>query len=528
MTAQLHESQARAGLLELQRRVLERIASGAPLAEVLEKLVELIERQATGMRCAVLLADAEQKQLRFIAAPSVPPEYKAGMEPLLRVGAGTGACGAAAFLRAPVYTKDMAIDPRWISCRDLAIRNGLRAIWSMPILSDENAVLGRFAMYYAEPRLPEPGHIQLIEMATQMARVAIDARRTEDALRESEHLLRRAMEAIPAMVWSARPDGTLDFLNGAWKQYMEVPAQELERWDWAARVHPEDRPRVLEHWRGLIANGIASEIEMRLRRSDGSYRWFFARQQPVRDEAGRITRWYGSLTDIEDRRQMEEKLRRSAEELQALSRRLVDLQESERKLLSRELHDRVGQNLTALGINLAMLQDRLPPATPEVDARLKDSAALVESTVRVIDNVAAELRPPMLDDFGLTSALAWYAKEFGARSGVAVSVEAQPGERLAPQIEIALFRIAQEALNNIAKHSRATRATIHVVRAGAACVMSIADNGIGSSEIQGPAQQRKPRLGMVTMRERAQAVGGTFEIASAPGSGTRLTVRVPA
>jgi PAS domain S-box-containing protein len=523
MNSKAIEATTRAALLDCQRRVLERIASGAPLAEILATLVGLIEDQARDMRCAVLLADAEQTHLRFAAAPSIPEDYKKGIEPFLRIAPNMGSCGTAAYLRSPVYTQDTATDPRWEGCRHFAVRNGLRAIWSTPILSDDNAVLGTFAMYYGEPRLPQIEQIQLIDMATQMARVAIEAKRTEDALRQSEDRLRRAMEAIPAMVWSARPDGTIDFISGAWQQHLEVPAQEVERWDWVARLHPEDRSRVLEHWHGLIASGTPSEIEMRLRRSDGSYRWFLARQQPSRDEAGGVARWYGTLTDIEERRQSEEKLRRSAEELQALSRRLVELQESERKLLARELHDRVGQALTALSINLARLQDR--SRTPEVRARLKDSEALLEATVQAIENVVADLRPPMLDDHGLPAALAWYADEFAVRSGVAVSVqaEAEGGERLSPEVEIALFRIAQEALNNIAKHARATRATIVLGRAASDYCMWISDNGIGS----GHAEPRRPGLGMVTMRERAQAVGGSFEISSTPGDGTRLTVRVP-
>jgi signal transduction histidine kinase len=218
--------------------------------------------------------------------------------------------------------------------------------------------------------------------------------------------------------------------------------------------------------------------------------------------------------------------RLAAEELQALSRRLVELQESERKLLARELHDRVGQALTALSLNLAVLQSQ--SRAPQVRARLKDSQALLETTIQAIQNVAAELRPPMLDDHGLAAALAWYARDFGTRSGIAVAVEAAKGERMPPAIELALFRIAQEALNNIAKHARAGRATIVLDRAGEEYVMRIADDGIGVGPAQEPREQRGTGLGMITMRERAQAVGGRFAVESAAGKGTRLTVRIPA
>lgn len=173
----------RTALLESQRRVLERIASGAPLEEILGTLVRLIEEQAAGMRCAVLLADAARERLRFVAAPHLPEDYRLCMEPYLQIAPNMGSCGTAAYLREPVYTSDTAADPLWEGCREVAVRYGLRAIWSTPILSDDNRVLGTFAMYYGEPGLPAEEHIQLIDMATQMARVAIGARFDDAILR---------------------------------------------------------------------------------------------------------------------------------------------------------------------------------------------------------------------------------------------------------------------------------------------------------------------------------------------------------
>jgi PAS domain S-box-containing protein len=173
----------RAALLEGQRRVLGCIASGEPLEEILETLVRLIEEQADGMLCAVLLTDAGQERLRFLAAPSLPKDYKLGIAPYLLIAPNVTACGAAAYLRQPVYSEDTAADPLWENCRGIAVRNGLRAVWSTPILSDADAVLGTFAMYYDTPRLPTQEHTQMIGMATQMARVAIEAKCDDDLLR---------------------------------------------------------------------------------------------------------------------------------------------------------------------------------------------------------------------------------------------------------------------------------------------------------------------------------------------------------
>ena len=310
MTNLVIENTMRAALLESQRRVLERIASGAPLAETFNTLIRLIEEQAEGMRCAVLLADAAQQSLSFVAAPSIPEDYKAGMVPYLRIAPNMGSCGTAAFLREPVYTEDTGTEALWEGCRDIAVRNGLRAIWSTPILGDDNLVLGTFAMYYGEPRLPSLEHINLIDMAVQMARVAIEAKRSDDALRKSEDGLRTVIDTIPAIAWSVLPDGTLDFLNRRWLEYTGLSLQEAID-EPTGTVHPDDLPRALQKWSVGIAAGDPYEDEMRLRRADGEYRWFLIRLVPLRDEKGNIIKWYGTGTDIEERKQAEDTLRRN-------------------------------------------------------------------------------------------------------------------------------------------------------------------------------------------------------------------------
>jgi signal transduction histidine kinase len=229
-----------------------------------------------------------------------------------------------------------------------------------------------------------------------------------------------------------------------------------------------------------------------------------------------------------DLRESEKELRASAEQLQAMSRRLVDMQESERRQFARELHDRVGQNLTALSISLDILRTQVGENAAAAQARLEDAGTLLESTADAIENVMSELRPPMLDDYGLLPALTWYAEAFSRRTGIAVTVDGDERMARVPQAtEIALFRISQEALNNVAKHARASRVRVGLERSGAELVMSVADDGVGLDTAEESPARRRPGLGMVTMRERTQAVGGRFEIGPADGGGTRVTVRVP-
>jgi NO-binding membrane sensor protein with MHYT domain/two-component sensor histidine kinase len=211
-------------------------------------------------------------------------------------------------------------------------------------------------------------------------------------------------------------------------------------------------------------------------------------------------------------------------ELGRMNRRLVETQEVERRQLARELHDRVGQNLTALGINLDILRSRgKDREDAEVLARLDDSIALVDSTADAIDDVMAELRPPMLDDHGLFAALQWLANQVLRRTGIDVLVRGDdPAPRLAPEAEIALFRIAQEALNNIAKHARATRIMIELHVAGTECVLSVSDDGAGFD----PQALLQRGHGLTMMRERAQSVGGHLEVRAAPGKGTEILIRM--
>jgi two-component system sensor histidine kinase UhpB len=193
------------------------------------------------------------------------------------------------------------------------------------------------------------------------------------------------------------------------------------------------------------------------------------------------------------------------------------------------LHDRVGQNLTALSINLDILRTSLQgDRAAEQHARIDDSSRLLESTVDSIQNVMSELRPPMLDDYGLLSALQWYTRDFANRTGIEVRViGSDESERLAPDIEITLFRVAQEALTNVAKHAHASHTDIALNHGANHCSMTVTDDGIGiESNAEHRAGQRAS-LGIVTMRERVQAIGGRFHVHTMPAGGTQIAIDIP-
>jgi two-component system sensor histidine kinase UhpB len=296
-----------------------------------------------------------------------------------------------------------------------------------------------------------------------------------------------------------------------------------------ALVHPADRAG----WQAVIEKALIDGQpftgEFRIVRPDGTVRHVRSLGEVMRDGDGaKAQRMLWSVLDITEHKETENALRSSAEQLTALSRRLVEVQEAERRTLSRELHDRVGQNLTALSINLDILNNALhDDAHAEHRARIRDSASLLESTVDSIENVMAELRPPMLDDYGLVPALQWFAKDFSRRTGIEVSVHGDDrADRLAPAVEIALFRIAQEALTNVAKHAGASRVDVSLEQRNGSCWMTVSDDGIGI-EAQERGDAHRHGLGMVNMRERSEAVGGRFDARRSPRGGTEIEIRIP-
>jgi len=232
--------------------------------------------------------------------------------------------------------------------------------------------------------------------------------------------------------------------------------------------------------------------------------------------------------EIEERKHAEEDLRQSEKQLRTLASRLQEVEEAERKRISRELHDQVGQNLTALNINLNILRSQLPAELLEKMAdRLSDSAELVEETTERIRDVMADLRPEVLDDYGLVAALRWYGERFSERTGMATIVHGnEPSPRMPEVIESALFRIAQEALTNVAKHAGGKKVSVNFEERDESFRLTVADDGKGFDSGDFSGSNKQKGWGFLTMQERAQAIGGKVEVASAPGEGTRILVEV--
>ena len=246
---------------------------------------------------------------------------------------------------------------------------------------------------------------------------------------------------------------------------------------------------------------------------------------PIRDATGSIVAAVVTFHDVTERTRAEAERRDNSERLQALSRRLIEVQEAERRHLARELHDEIGQVLTALAINLnAALSSTDSAAHPY----LEESLRIVDRAIHQVRNLSLDLRPSMLDDFGLEAALRWYLDRLGQRAGLNIQFVCDlGGERFPAGLETACFRVAQEALTNVARHAKARHVTLELHKNLADLVLGVYDDGVGFDVPRVRDRSAEGQnFGLLGMRERVDLIGGRMEIESRPGDGTKVRLWV--
>jgi formate hydrogenlyase transcriptional activator len=300
-----------------EMRTLQMITDGASLTDILNHVCTSIDLQISPSVTTVLLMDPDGKTLWPSAGPRVPQDWVRAITPL-PVCRDMGLCSTAAFLKTRIIVPDVATERIWAEeYRELALKNGIRAGWSQPILTKDNQVLGTFAIYSAESRVPTDSDLALIEAAGRNALIAIERQRSQEALRsaldeirKSEQELRRMTDAIAQTIVVLNPDGRAIYANRVALEYTGLSLDEVRADDFRARVfHPEDVQRVREQRQTALSGTLPFENEQRALGKDGKYRWFLIRYNPLLDESGKVMRWYATGTDIEDRKQAEQRIR---------------------------------------------------------------------------------------------------------------------------------------------------------------------------------------------------------------------------
>lgn len=342
---------------------------------------------------------------------------------------------------------------------------------------------------------------------------------------DSQERLRAIIDSEPDCVKLVDSQGRLLEINPAGLAMIEAPSIDAVRLrPMLELVAPEHRAAFTDLHARVFA-GQSATLEFEIIGLKGRRRWLETHAVPFRDPAGAVQALLGITRDVTETRRAEEQLRASRAALRSLATRQQDIREDERTRIAREIHDSLGQALTALKMQLAAAQDAASKESPALSRRLHETALTVDDLVKSVRRIASDLRPPILDQLGLPAALEWLAQDFTRRTSINCRSAIGPTNgAITGEMATALFRIVQEALTNVVRHADATRVDINLGMQSGCVTLEINDDGGGITEAGtvGPGS-----LGILGMRERAAVLGGVLEVAPRQEGGTRVAAWFP-
>jgi PAS domain S-box-containing protein len=447
-------------------------------------------------------------------------------------------------LRRICDTKQGVVVPDTLAEPDWQLVHGADHVrnWMGVPLVVADTVIGLYSVDKAEPNFFQPEHARLAETlaaraasaiqnaqlfeqsqryVAELEEILVERERAEVALRESEERYRELFENAKDAIYVHDLEGTYLKANRAAEELSGYTREEIVGHKYTEFISEEHVNFVRKRFCAKLAQQGETSYEVDVIAKDG-------RRVPVEVssraiyENGQIVGVQGMARDITERKLAQDTL-------QMFSRQLIEAQEDERRRIARELHDQIGQILTAVKMNLHTVQ-RFNLGS-EAGSYVKDNIEAVDEALCLVRDLSIDLRPPVLDDLGLATALGWYVDRYTKRTGLNVDVVIElpdPNERFSRDLETACFRIAQEALTNVGRHASASNVTLQLTKAANTLTLVVKDNGVGFDLKS--LRKRSPRaatLGLVSMQERAHAAGGTLEIESTPSRGTRIRFIFP-
>ena len=345
------------------------------------------------------------------------------------------------------------------------------------------------------------------------------------------------IHTAPDMIFSRQADGTRDYISDRFYDYTGARPGSVNGSGWIEYVHPDDREPAMAYWERCVEFGTNYECEYRLRSKGGAFRWFRARAVALRDDQDNIVRWYGTCSDIHDSKLLEQAIRDSATrlekmveertaDLRRLSVRLMTMQDEEHRRIARELHDGLGQELAVAKM---VLDNALQQKSVQSESLVcAEASSIINRAIQQVRTLSHLLHPPLLDEVGLLSAITWYVDGLAERSGIETSLDVRPPDfsRLAPELETAIFRIVQEALTNVFRHSEARRAWITLTNREGKIFVQVRDDGKGIGERVAELQPDSLGIGIGGIKQRAKEFGGELRIANTK-PGTLVEVVIP-
>jgi PAS domain S-box-containing protein len=516
-------------MLALEKKVLELNSNKkASLQTIMNYFLKGVEKIFPEMYCSVLTLHDDGVSVRHISAPRLPAIYSHAIDGL-PIGPQAGSCGTAMFRKERVIVTDISADPLWAHARELALQFGLQACWSLPVLDTKGEVLGAFATYYKTTKEPTEVELGIIERAANLIRIIIVNNLAEEELKISNERYMLATKATNDAIWDWDMATELYFWGeGFYDQFGYKPVPKVRtRKFWETHIHTDDRTRVLKNMEKFIQKkdkGLWLE-EYRFRKSDGKYALISDRGFLVFGKEGKVMRMVGSMQDITEKREMEKRLlKQELNKQKLIAQAMVDAQEKERAEIGKELHDNINQILSTTKLYLELAKND----NKERLNLIGRSAENIHEAIHEIRNISRSLVPSSIGDLGLLDSISDLVESI--RTTRAIHVEFYPvggfDEKLSDKEKLMLFRIIQEQVNNVMKHSGARNLIIELILDDMEnrIELNITDDGKGFN----PGKiKNKKGLGLSNIMSRADLFGGKVTIMSAPGQGCKLRVQVP-
>jgi len=523
--------QAEAALRDSEQRLAREVAGAKVLQSISTRLIseatpESLYAQILGAAMELMASEwasvqmlgADHASLTLLASRNFHPDSAAFWE-RVEVGAGS-TCSQALRDNERVVVADIEACEFMAGTADQQEyrRSGIRAVQSTPLRSRSGRPLGMLSTHWRTPHSPTEEDFRFFDVLARQAADLIERSLAEEALRESDERFRFIANSAPVMIWMSDAEKQVTYLNQTWLDYTEWPVDAALGNRWAEILHPDDLDRCRELYERASELREPYRVEHRVRRHDGEYRWVLTAGVPRYDADGSFAGYIGTAVDIAERKLAEEAL-------STVSQKLIEAHEEERARIARELHDDISQQLALVSIGLDYLRQRPLASAADLSEEIGAVYQQIGKLSSDIQALSRDLLPPKLEYMGLECAVVGLCEELSNRHGVTIDVHRENVPTALPQeISLCLYRVLQEALQNVVKHSLSRDAHVSLNGQGNTITLTVKDSGAGFDPHEAV---RGSGLGLTNMKERLKVLGGQLSIHSEPGRGTVIHAVAP-
>ena len=521
--------QVGAALRQSEQRLTREVAGAKTLQSISTRLMsestpESLYDQILGAAMELMASDgasvqmlaADHTSLKLLAWTSFHPDSAAFWQQV-EVGAGS-TCSKALSDNERVVVADIEACEFMAGTQDQQEyrRSGIRAVQSTPLRSRSGRPLGMLSTHWRTPHTPTEDDFRFLDVLARQAADLIERTLAEEALRDSEERFRLIANTAPVMIWMSGMANEITYLNQTWLDYAGRPSNAAVENLQATVLHQDELERCREVYEEAFERRAPFQLEHRLRRHDGEYRWVVTAGVARYNADGSFVGYIGTSLDITERKLAEAAL---------ATQKLIEAHEEEKTRIARELHDDISQRVTLLGMHLGIMKRGLPASATGLEQEIGEMYRQIGDLASDIQALSHGLHPARLELLGLKAAVAGFCEELSNRHDVTIDVHFDNlPEALPREISLCVYRVLQEALQNVLKHSVSRRAHVSLSGQINAVKLTVKDSGPGFD----PHDAMRGRgLGLTSMKERLKAVGGQLSIHSQRGHGTTIHAIAP-